>query len=102
MQRPDREARRCGKLADCAWHPALHAKSSRYVRFKRVGALALTTPGGLVGVGVDNAFTGAALDRAGDARRRDAEWLRAQLEHRAARAVVAGDQGLRVADGRLD
>ena len=52
--------------------------------------------------GVDNAFTGAALDRAGDARRRDAEWLRAQLEHPAARAVVAGDQGLRIAGGVLE
>jgi NAD+ diphosphatase len=50
---------------------------------------------------VDNAFTGAALDRAGDARRRDNDWLRAQLEHPAARAVVAGDQGFQIQDGAL-
>ncbi len=48
-----------------------------------------------------NAFTGATLDRAGDARRRDAEWLARQGAHPRARAVVAGDSGLRVDDGRL-
>jgi NAD+ diphosphatase len=51
---------------------------------------------------VRNAFTGAALDRVGDSRRRDADWLAAQLVHPAARAVVAGDRGLRIADGRLE
>ncbi|MDA0137916.1 NAD(+) diphosphatase [Solirubrobacter deserti] len=49
-----------------------------------------------------NAFTGAALDRAGDGRRRDDAWLAAQLEHPAARAVVAGDRGLRIADGAIE
>jgi NAD+ diphosphatase len=48
-----------------------------------------------------NAFTGAALDRAGDARRRDPGWLGEQRAHPGARAVVAGDRGLRVADGAL-
>ena len=51
---------------------------------------------------MDNAFTGAALDRAGDSRRRDPEWLAAQREHPGARAVVAGDRGLRIAGGRLE
>lgn len=51
---------------------------------------------------MQNAFTGAALDRVGDSRRRDAAWLIAQVEHPHARAVVAGDRGLRIADGRLD
>jgi NAD+ diphosphatase len=49
-----------------------------------------------------NAFTGAALDRVGDSRRRDADWLAAQLEHPGARAVVAGDRGLRIADDALE
>ena len=44
------------------------------------------------------AFTGARLDRAGDARRRDGAWLAGQYEHRAARAVLAGDEGV-VMDG---
>jgi NAD+ diphosphatase len=48
-----------------------------------------------------NAFTGAALDRAGDARRRDAAWLAAQRAHPAARAVLASSAGLRVHDGAL-
>ncbi len=48
-----------------------------------------------------NAFTGAALDRAGDGRRRHAEWLAEQRAHPAARALVAGDRGLLVRDGRL-
>jgi hypothetical protein len=43
-----------------------------------------------------NAFTGVALDRAGDSRRRDPEWLAAQRAHPGARAVVAGDRGLRI------
>ena len=51
---------------------------------------------------MQNAFTGAALDRAGDSRRRDPEWLAEQLEHPGARAVVAGDRGLRIAGGRLE
>jgi NAD+ diphosphatase len=51
---------------------------------------------------VDNAFTGAALDRAGDSRRRDQAWLDAQREHPDARAVVAGDRGFRIADGHLE
>jgi NAD+ diphosphatase len=51
---------------------------------------------------VDNAFTGAALDRAGDSRRRDPDWIAAQQAHPGARAVVAGDRGLRIAGGHLD
>jgi NAD+ diphosphatase len=51
---------------------------------------------------VDNAFTGAALDRVGDSRRLDAAWLEAQRAHPSARAVVAGDRGLRVSRGRLE
>lgn len=51
---------------------------------------------------MDNAFTGATLDRVGDPRRLDPEWLAAQRAHPAARAVVAGDRGLRVADDRLE
>jgi NAD+ diphosphatase len=47
---------------------------------------------------VTNAFTGVRLDRAGDARRRDAAWLAEQREHPAARAVLAGDEGI-VMDG---
>src|SRR5205085_12216964 len=49
-----------------------------------------------------NAFTGAALDRAGDGRRRDVGWLAEQRAHPAARALVAGDRGLLVRDGRLE
>ena len=51
---------------------------------------------------MDNAFTGALLDRAGDSRRRDQGWLDEQRAHPGARAVVAGDRGLRVSDGRLE
>lgn len=51
---------------------------------------------------MQNAFTGAALDRVGDSRRRDADWLAAQLGNPHARAVVAGDRGFRLADGRLE
>jgi NAD+ diphosphatase len=47
-----------------------------------------------------NTFTGAALDRAGD-RRRDDAWVAAQLADPAARAVVAGPDGVQVQDGRL-
>jgi NAD+ diphosphatase len=46
-----------------------------------------------------NAFTGARLDRADDARRRDPEWLAGLREHPGARAIVAGSRGLRVDDG---
>ena len=51
---------------------------------------------------MDNAFTGAALDRAGDSRRRDQAWLDEQRAHPGARAVVAGDRGLRIVDGHLE
>lgn len=49
-----------------------------------------------------NALTGAELDRAADRRRRDAGWLAAQAEHPAARTLVLGDAGIRVADGRIE
>jgi NAD+ diphosphatase len=49
-------------------------------------------------VSTANAFTGARLDRAGDARRRDPEWVAAQRSHPAARAVLAGTEGV-VLDG---
>jgi NAD+ diphosphatase len=49
-----------------------------------------------------NAFTGARLDRAADGRRRDAAFLAAQLEHPAARALVAGTAGVRASGGRLE
>jgi NAD+ diphosphatase len=42
-----------------------------------------------------NALTGAEIDRAADRRRRDPEWLRAQREDPAARALVLGDAGVR-------
>jgi NAD+ diphosphatase len=45
-----------------------------------------------------NAFTGARLDRAGDARRRDPAWVAEQRAHPAARAVMAGSEGV-VLDG---
>jgi NAD+ diphosphatase len=45
-----------------------------------------------------NAFTGARLDRAGDARRRDPAWVAAQRGHPGARALLAGDAGV-VMDG---
>jgi NAD+ diphosphatase len=45
-----------------------------------------------------SAFAGARLDRAGDARRRDAAWVAQQREYPAARAVLAGDAGI-VMDG---
>ena len=47
-----------------------------------------------------NTFTGAALDRAGD-RRTDEAWVARQLADPAARAVVAGPEGVHVRDGRL-
>jgi NAD+ diphosphatase len=48
-----------------------------------------------------NAFTGALLDRADDARRRDATWLESQRAHPGARAIVAGTSGVRVDGHRL-
>jgi NAD+ diphosphatase len=45
-----------------------------------------------------NTFTGARLDRAGDERRRDPAWVAAQRSHPAARAVMAGGDGV-VLDG---
>ena len=45
-----------------------------------------------------NAFTGARLDRAGDARRRDRGWVAAQRADPAARAVRVADAGV-VMDG---
>src|SRR5205085_1367020 len=51
---------------------------------------------------ISNAFTGAALDRAGDGRRLDSDWLAAQRTHPGARALVAGDRGLRMRDGHLE
>jgi NAD+ diphosphatase len=48
-----------------------------------------------------NAFTGARLDRAGDARRRDAAWVAAQREHPAARAVLARDEGIVMEGDRI-
>jgi NAD+ diphosphatase len=47
------------------------------------------------------AFTGVRLDRAGDARRRDAAWVAEQYEHPAARAVLAGDCGVVMEGDRL-
>jgi NAD+ diphosphatase len=52
----------------------------------------IAVPGGPI------SFAGARLDRAGE-RRRDEAWLRAQREHPAARAVVVGDDGVRVTRG---
>jgi NAD+ diphosphatase len=49
-----------------------------------------------------NAFTGVELDRADDARRRDAAWLTEQMGHPGARAVVAGTAGVRASDGALE
>ena len=46
-------------------------------------------------------FTGARLDLAGDARRRDPDWVAAQLGHPAARAVLAGDDGVVMEGDRL-
>jgi len=45
-----------------------------------------------------NTFTGATLDRAAE-RRRDGEWVAAQRAHPAARAVVAGREGVHVTGG---
>lgn len=48
-----------------------------------------------------NAFAGAALDRAGDSRRRDPDWLAEQRAHPGARAVVAGARGVQLEGGKL-
>ena len=48
-----------------------------------------------------NTFTGAALDRAEDGRRRDDEWIAAQVDHPRARTLVAGSGGVAVGDGHL-
>jgi NAD+ diphosphatase len=45
-----------------------------------------------------NAFSGAALDRVAD-ERKDPDWVRAQLAHPQARAVLAGDAGIHLTDG---
>jgi NAD+ diphosphatase len=47
-----------------------------------------------------NTFTGAALDRAGE-HRTDAAWLAERAADPAARAVIAGESGVLVEDGRL-
>ena len=49
-----------------------------------------------------NAFTGSELDRAGDGRRTDPDWVEAQREDPRARALILGDAGLRVAGGALE
>lgn len=41
-------------------------------------------------------FTGVDLDRAGDGRRRDADWVEEQLAHPGARCLVLGDAGVAV------
>ena len=47
-----------------------------------------------------NTFTGARLDRAGE-HRTDAAWLEAKAADPAARAVIVGESGVLVSDGRL-
>jgi NAD+ diphosphatase len=47
-----------------------------------------------------NAFSGATLDRAAD-ERKDPDWVHAQCAHPRARAVLAGDAGIHLTDGRL-
>ena len=49
-----------------------------------------------------NALSGAEIDRVADRRRRDLDWLTAQREHGAARAVVLSDAGARAAGASLD
>jgi NAD+ diphosphatase len=49
-----------------------------------------------------NAFTGAALDRAADGRRRDGAWLAAQRAHPHARALIAGSAGVRAPGGAIE
>jgi NAD+ diphosphatase len=48
-----------------------------------------------------NTFTGVALDRAADGRRRDDDWVAAQRAHAGARVLRAGTAGIAAADGRL-
>jgi NAD+ diphosphatase len=43
-----------------------------------------------------NTFTGAEIDRAADGRRTDPGWVEAQRRDRRARALLLGDEGLRV------
>ena len=58
---------------------------------RRGGARAVRVRGRAgVRVSAADAFTGARLDRAGDARRRDPAWVAAQREHPAARARARG------------
>jgi NAD+ diphosphatase len=45
-----------------------------------------------------NAYTGAEVDRAGDGRRADPDWVEAQLRDPAARAIVGGDAGFRAGE----
>jgi NAD+ diphosphatase len=49
-----------------------------------------------------DAFTGAVLDRAADGRRRDSDWIAAQMADPAARAVVAGTAGVRANGDALE
>lgn len=48
-----------------------------------------------------NTFTGANLDRAGDGRRVDGDWVESQRAHPSARALTLSDFGMRADDGRL-
>jgi NAD+ diphosphatase len=48
-----------------------------------------------------NTFTGVALDRAEDSRRRDPDWVAAQREHPDARALLAGSAGIPVDGDRV-
>ena len=50
---------------------------------------------------MSGAFTGARLDRAGDARRRDPGWVAAQRADPSARAVVVGGEGVMLDGDRL-
>ena len=49
-----------------------------------------------------NVFEGLELDRVADSRRRDPAWIEARHDDPAARAVVAGSAGVRVAGDRLE
>jgi len=48
-----------------------------------------------------NTFTGLALDRAEDGRRRSDEWVAEQVAHPRARALVAGSGGVAMDEGHL-
>jgi len=52
-------------------------------------------------VPITNAFSGAIIDRAEDGRRRDVDWVQAQLANPRARAVLVSDRGFRVTHGAL-